>query len=293
MPTSDLEETNDGAPLEGDPTVIPSAFEARQKMLDDIAGNADEFRIKGGEFDAIEDETPPDNTQADPEQDAAPEPEKHKIKVNGREMELTMDELIARASKVEAADEYLREAKEERRRVQEVQPSVPDVAPVGLSDDDARALARALQMGSEEEAAAAIKRLAPRPSGITPDVVAGVARSQIALDRARELAESRHKDLIQHPVVGKYFRQRLNQLAAENPDTPLLTGYDAVAEEMRKDFGSVLKPVSPKLERKMQSPTPPSAGGRKPLPSDDEGEENVSSVIDGFAKARHQGMAKR
>jgi hypothetical protein len=43
----------------------------------------------------------------------------------------------------------------------------------------------------------------------------------------------------------------------------------------------------------MQSPTPPSAGGRKPLPSDDEGEENVSSVIDGFAKARHQGMAKR
>ena len=92
------------------------------------------------------------------------EPVKHTIKVNGRELELTTEELIERAQKIEAADAYLNEAARLKREAQQPitpqQPSHEDVA--AALREERRALVRAIQMGTEDEAMAAIEKLEAR-----------------------------------------------------------------------------------------------------------------------------------
>ena len=97
-----------------------------------------------------------------PEVIAEPPATKHKLKVNGRELELTTEELITRAQKVEAADQYLQEASQAFKAAKQPEPKAPEAQPSAEEDD--AALARAIQTGTEEEARNAIKKLRASPS---------------------------------------------------------------------------------------------------------------------------------
>lgn len=110
-----------------------------------------------------------------PPADAPVEPRKFRIKVRGQDRELTEDELIARAQKVESADDYLAEsrrildeAKARRRSGQNVAPSEDDID----NGDDGGAETRGGNTGGD-------------PDGI--DELAGVIE-EIQLGDPREAA---------------------------------------------------------------------------------------------------------
>ena len=268
--------------------VVPGAFEARQKRLEEIASASEDERVKGGEFEL----EAPDSESVVAEEPGGDEvePAKVKIKVNGREIELTQEELIARAQKVESADRYLEDAKKSFKVATEAPPSHVDVEPKDdpASVDEARALARALQMGDEEEATKAVLRLRARPSEVTPDVVASTVDNRIALRRQVETVEAEHKDLLSHKALGPIFRQKLAELGRASPETPLSDGYQQVAESIRADFGAMLKPASTKLERKAAAPQVPAAGSRQSVPPDEDAEVPVSETIRRMAEANHR-----
>ena len=56
------------------------------------------------------------------------------LKVNGRELELTTDELIARAQKVEAADDYIKQAAQLYKSAKEPAPEPRNSAVPSLAD---------------------------------------------------------------------------------------------------------------------------------------------------------------
>lgn len=146
-----------------------------------------------------------------PEQPAAApvEPRKFRIKVRGQDRELTEDELIARAQKVESADDYLAEsrrildeAKARRRVGQSVAPSDDDVdntydgeaeargGNTGGNTDDIDELAgviEEIQLGDPREAAAKIAK-------VIDDRVRNGARTvsfedQVGADFSRSMSE--------------------------------------------------------------------------------------------------------
>src|SRR5258705_5942468 len=92
--------------------------EGRAQAETDNADEIAEYMRSGGmpkEFqDTFVDDEPPGDTGHVEEVHAEPEPQppvKHKIKVLGKEEELTIEELIERAQKNGAADEYFNDAK--------------------------------------------------------------------------------------------------------------------------------------------------------------------------------------
>lgn len=84
---------------------------------DDDAAEIRRFANQGLPPEMVQDDV---RTAPEDQDDRAPPvettPQKHRIKVRGQEIELTTDELIARAQKVEAADDYFNEAKQQLQR---------------------------------------------------------------------------------------------------------------------------------------------------------------------------------
>lgn len=275
--------------------------DARLRMYDSIADNADAVRAE--EFDALEGEMPPGDEVRDDEveelelqpedtQDEAAAPRMFTLKINGREVQMTEAEVIARAQKVEAADEYLKSAAAVHRTAQQMAPSPPRDEP-RQADFDPLAIARALQMGTEEEAAAAISALV-RPS-VTPDDVLAKVDAKLQFREKQAEIERAHADILTHDVLGAVFRQRLTALAAASPDLSLEDGYGQVADSMKRDFAPMLQkaPQQTKAERKAQMSTVPSAAGRQQSAVDDEPDDAPEAVIAAMAKARHQGRPIR
>ncbi len=109
--------------------VLGTGNDERIARLNAIADQADNDRAE--ELANVNDDgsTEPFRAAAEPEpeQEAAPEAEtpkepeerRYRLKVNGREVELTEAELVARAQKIESADEYLRQAAETKRRLEQ------------------------------------------------------------------------------------------------------------------------------------------------------------------------------
>jgi hypothetical protein len=151
-------------------------------------------------------------------------------------------------------------------------------------------------MGSEEEAADALRQLSkPRPS-VTPDDVGRVVEQRMNLRRELESLEEEQKEILKNPKLSKVFRLRLTELSQQNPKMLLADAYRQVGKEVQDDFGELLKPSvaatpSPKLERKASVAQVPSAATRQAPQTDEDAEETPSQVIARVAKARHQDKA--
>jgi hypothetical protein len=203
--------------------------------------------------------------------------------VNGREKWQTLKQLRETASKVEAADEYLRNASEAARKSAREALSHKDESS-SLEEDEARKLLAAAALGDEEAIGKLARAITAKPS-VTPDVLQALDQR---LSFRTELAslEAEQKDLLEDPYMGRLFRARLNELKQEAPDTKLSDAYRNIGKELRTAFPGYKGTAQAKLERKRTLPQVPQAATRQATETEEEGEEDASAVIERLAKAR-------
>lgn len=207
--------------------------------------------------------------------------------VNGNEKWQTIKQIRDAAQKVESADDYLRQASESVRSSARAALSPRDEQ-VKVSKADLADLLRRVALGEDE----AIERLASvidsRPSEVTPDVLRAVDQ-RLSFRTEMALLETEQKEILEDPMLSELFQSRLARMKQEAPDTALATAYRTIGKEIRDRFGIALKNgLKDKLDRKRTLPQVPSAATRQAAAPDEEGEEDVGSVIERMAKARGQ-----
>lgn len=228
--------------------------------------------------------------------DAEPEPEppaKFKIKINGKELELTQEELIARAQKVEAADQYLAEAARLRKEAESARTQPPPQDAAARAEEEERQLVRAIQMGSEEEAMAAIRKLKSSGPSLTGDDIARTVDERLTFKEAANRFATEYEDLMKDDVLRKMVLQRDQELLAAGDTRPYIDRYTEIGNEVRAWRDRLVKSSVPaqstsKQERKAGVPSVPKAASvRAPAPVDeDDRDESVADVIATIAKAR-------
>lgn len=240
------------------------------------------------------DKPTPDDTQVeakDPATDPVvaeivPETKTYKITVNGKEEELTEAEMVVRAQKVSSADEYLRAAKE----------SVKIAATLGLpskedeaksKDKDFRALARAIQMGSEDEAEQAIRQLYDAQPSKTPDVEK-IVDTRLTLRDEKAKFDEEYKDVLADADARFLLIAADTALSNSNPDMPYQQRWRKAADMVRKSIAKTPSSLENKAARKAAVAPVPSAAETRGQATEAEPEDDAGSVIKQMAKARHQ-----
>lgn len=230
----------------------------------------------------------------------APIPAKYNLKVNGKEIPLTLEEIIARAQKVEAADAYLAEASRIRKEAeQQAQPPVPSQEDqVAAQLEERRELVRAIQMGSEEEAMAAIAKLQSRPS-ITQADLTRTVDERLTFKEAVSKFQDEYQDILKDPLLHKLALQKDQELLQAGDKRSYWERYDEIGSDLRKWKESLavssapppvveIPPISTKQARKAAVPPPPKVSSTKaPAPvEDDDQEESPQAVIAAMQKQR-------
>ena len=231
--------------------------------------------------------------------DAEAPAKKYRLKVNGRELELTEEELIARAQKIEAADEYLRQAAEAKRRLE--QPSVADPKVIQRhQDDEDLALVRAIQVGTEQEAVAALRKLREQSSSARPslsrDDVSRTIDERLAFNTAIDRFSTEFNDVWTDPILKKLAFDRDAQLLKEGDTRSYWDRYEQIGGEIRS-WRQSLTPaakqdasMAERQERKAAAPKVPTATASvksKPAKAEeDDTDDSPSSVIAAMAQRR-------
>lgn len=226
-------------------------------------------------------------------------------KVNGREVTRSEDEWLNIASKVDAADTYLAEAARLHREATNqnvATPPAPSPEDVRAGEvEDRRALVRAIQMGSEEEAMAALEQLqsmSSRPQ-FTQEQLAKTVDERLTFKEAVGRFESEFKDILSDPQLRTLALQRDQELMNagdrrgyweryQEIGTNLRGWRDGLVNQQAKD--SAPDPLASKQTAKAEAAkrTLPKTASSKASNTKvaDEQEESVSDVISAIAKAR-------
>ena len=233
-------------------------------------------------------------------------------KINGKDVTLPLEEWLIRAQKVESADEYLQDAARQRKELLRTEQPPAPVVPQGPTKEELaathlaemRQLARAIQMGTEEEAVAALAKMQnmSRAPTLTVEDVGRVADERLKFNTALNWFSGEYKDLMGNPQLYNMVIEREAALVASGDRRPYAERYKAVGEEIRTwrdDLIASAKPtpsaeiVTPvtsldaKRAAKAATPKPPSAASAKAVTAPQEEEdESASSVIAAMAKAR-------
>jgi chemotaxis protein histidine kinase CheA len=238
-----------------------------------------------------------------PAKEAKPE-RKYKLKVNGKELEVSFDELVARAQKVESADQYLAEAV--RVKQEAYQPPVQRAdagSAAHPSDEEDAALVRAIQVGTEDEAKDAIRKLRDSVSVKTDQTVATIDERFLflqAVDRFR----NDYSDILKDPVLQSMAFALDQQLLQAGDKRPYEARFKEVGDLVRgkvREWAAAYGTdgegrLKEKAQRKAQAPAPPKAAGAKATPQaeeeDEEGPEDYSKWIRQEAERRgkHYGV---
>jgi len=224
------------------------------------------------------------------ESSAAEEPKKFKIKVNGQDVELTEAELIERAQKADAADEKFQEAARMRREAEELRGAEERRQPPeqGAGDDlDPVALVRAIQMGTEEEAAEALRKVMKQRPSLEAD--ANVIDDRIRQIQAFERYKTEFSDIFNDPDLQQMAFARDHALVKAKDTSSYWDRYSKIGTELRAKFGK--KPdtaAEDKVQRKAEVVTLKRANARQAAPAEPDQEESPSAVIASMAKARGQ-----
>lgn len=322
MATSNVTEGEVGGESGGN--VIGTGNDARIALLDSIASGVDQnredeyadvndddttspFRAdrteeEDGALDANGDPVVQPAEEKAPPENVVPEVKKFKIKVNGKDLELTEAELIERAQKVEAADEYLKLAKEKAKIAAPVPQTGPSREEIQKQQDlEDLALARALQVGTEEEALAAIRKLksqaSARPS-VDSDDVSRAIDQRLDYKEALTAFKAEYKEIASDPFLTRLAADRDDQLLKSGDDRSYTERYTEIGEEIRAWMQSkvpeqVKEPTPDPIELKKakkaaaeQAPTPASRKNEPVRPDDDDEEQTASQIINGIAKSR-------
>jgi hypothetical protein len=281
----------------------------RLERLNAIANQNDE----NGEFDDIEDEAWDDQTPAADVPDAEPEEVTearshgaddvretngetyYRIIVNGQERWLTLGQLRETSSKVTAADEYLRNAKQAMQNVH-VAPSTdePQSRETGVRDMLTRAL-----MGEQEAIDELARRLERTPS--QTDVLRSVDEridGRLTFRQAVDWFETEYADTLKIEPVRARAVQVDAELAAQNPEMDFkarlkMVGDDArnYLQQLRSQLGVVAPDSgrSQKEARKASVRSLPVAGGRQSDGGEEGDDETYETTISKMAQSRGQG----
>jgi len=281
----------------------------RLERLNAIANQNDE----NGEFDDIEDEAWDDQTPAADVPDAEPEEVTearshgaddvretngetyYRIIVNGQERWLTLQQLRDTSSKITAADEYLRNAKQAMQNVG-VAPSTdePQSRESGVRDMLTRAL-----MGEQEAIDELARRLERTPS--QTDVLRSVDEridGRLTFRQAVDWFETEYADTLKIEPVRARAVQVDAELAAQNPEMDFkarlkMVGDDArtYLQQLRSQLGVVASDSgrSQKEARKASVRSLPVAGGRQSDGGEEGDDETYETTISKMAQSRGQG----
>lgn len=281
-----LDETPDRATqdFDGDKTLDPDPTEETERQALQAQKDAE------AERERLEREA--NERAAKDEQNAGvveAEPKKYKLKVNGKEIELTEAELLERAQKVESADEYLHFAKEAVERTQAPAPS-KDESANGGEDAIEDTLTSALQGDPE-----AIKKIAQRLKAPSSQDVLTAVDDRLTFRSAVEWFRGEYKDVVDDPMLYRLAVDEDSRLAKSEPSLSYRERLKRSGEHVRS-WRKGLTPTpaaNPKLMAKASVAPVPQAGGRQAVKVEDEEEEPIDSVIDKMARARHQNGAIR
>jgi hypothetical protein len=282
-----------------------------EELLDVGEGdNLEPFQVQNadGTTETLEDETQPTNTDDiqngfSTENKEDQNNQKYKLKVNGQEIELTFDELVKRAQKVEAADQYLAEASRIRNQAITENQSLSNQDDLnhGVDEDDL-ALARAIQMGDEEEAVAAIKKL--RAQGPSADDLARTVDERLTFRDAFSRFKDEYKDIVSNPYLNKLAIDRDVELVSQGDTRPYWERYQAIGEEVRSFVQNMasqagfVKPAEVKTDPQQQTiqnrqerkenarSAPTSAGAKTANSTKEEKEETTADIIGNMARSR-------
>lgn len=240
-------------------------------------------------------------------------PQKVKIKVDGKEMEVDLQAVIDAGTKAlqkeSAADRRLEEAARVRQEADAILQSARTAAqnqdaqtapPAGgppvierLTDDGFISAAKAIQYGTEQEAVAALKTLVSQAASSGQDD--SLTREQVAefLDfrEATKWANDEFKDILGDPKLKSLFVQEEKRLRAAGDTRPYREIYTEIGNGMREwKSGLNPKPAAPadRQQRKASVVTIQSASGRVPAPAQPK-EPSTSDVIAQMRAARKQG----
>ena len=260
-------------------------------------GTTEPFTVEAQQTEEAQEEEE-EQTEAAPT-DAEATPKKYRLKVNGRELELTEEELIARAQKIEAADEYLRQAAEAKRRLEQPPAADPKVIQRHQDDEDL-ALVRAIQVGTEQEAVAALRKLREQSSSARPslsrDDVSRTIDERLAFNTAIDRFSTEFNDVWTDPILKKLAFDRDAQLLKEGDTRSYWDRYEQIGGEIRS-WRQSLAPaakqdasMADRQERKAAAPKVPTATASvksKPVRAEeDDTDDSPSSVIAAMAQRR-------
>lgn len=269
--------------------------DARLERLSQIADKADEEKSKeqGQEPEEEEseesDESPsPDKGDereelADDDDETTPQvgekPKTFKLKLNGVEVEKTEEEVLALAQKVGAADLYLSEAAKAYKASQAPKEPEPRV------EEDDLALARAIQMGSEEEAVNAIRKMRERPS-FKQDDLTRIVDERLTFQDAATRFKAKYPEVLADPDLVQLAAVKDQQMLADGDSRSYWERFDDIGQQLQKKFGKTS--FTDKQARKATVTPIRQASSRAVDSGDQEPDDNPASVIANMAKARGQ-----
>lgn len=219
----------------------------------------------------------------------------YQLMVNGQEQWKTLAQLRETSSKVTAADEYLRNAKESARKAQGLIPSDEDEEGKA-GDARLREVIARVQMGDAEAAEELARSIEARPSRVTPDVLQAVDErigSQLKFREDADWFRREYKDEWADPILHDRIMKRDKEMAKLYPEMDYRERLKEVGDEaraMRIARGIKTTPeTNPKESRKAQVRALPTAAGRMSEEPEEGEEETYESAIANIAKARGQG----
>jgi hypothetical protein len=227
-------------------------------------------------------------------------PAKRKLKINGVEKEVTEDELLELAQKSAAADDTFQKAAKLRAEAESLAAPKPPVKDVSADDSaELLALARALQVGTDEEAVAALRKLkAPAPPpAVSADEVYRAIDAKLAFNDAIRTFETEYADLVKDSRLDRMIMDKDNEMVKAGDKRPFMVRYREIGDEVRAWVKSIAGPTAaappadPLLEkaaRKAAAPAVPIPAGGKapPTQSEDEPEPSVQEILAQMSKAR-------
>lgn len=282
-----------------EPRLTPhaQAMEAIAKQLygDDDAGRQEE----------------PEPQQPEPEK-PEPKPQTVKVKVDGEEKELSLDEVVRGYQKDATASRRLEEAANLRKQAEQEWAAVqaekaklekPQAAPVvepPSSNEAAKRIYESLLMGDEEEGVKAITELLSTgrqpaiPMEQVADQAAERARYQIEYSLAEKKFLGDFQDIAKDPDLKQLAMNFLGQTVhtSSTYDEAFAKAGDATRDWLKSKAESMGFTYTPpqdvrleKIERKQQLDTPRAANARTPRPKE-EREPTAEEIIADMRRKR-------
>lgn len=287
------------------PTAEP-AFKSRTNLLNEInsinkerAAEAEEAGEDIEQIDtaAIEKEEKEDSIVEPPkEEKKEPEAVKRKFIVDGKDVELTEEQIIERVQKSAAVDarlaeanKILEDAKRQAATRENPKPANPPSAQSSSQADvddiqkDASDLAKVLIYGDEEKVSQAVAKIlgngrqqATQPQ-VDPRSIQTYVSETLAFERGKQLLETPpdqggFADVWNDPVMKARFQQRENELRDSGDSRPYADLYKSIGTEIRQWRDELVKKFTPPTglenrdELKRKTGVVRGAGGKLPAP---------------------------